>query len=300
MTKEMIFDLQLFDGEVNATVNGTSANEVIKVDHATGGNTFKYESNNADLPKNPSTATDADVKIVNAGAGADTIKVDTGVAGLTITGGSGNDVIEIKAENTGGNTYLYNYGEGKDTIYGFNTDGASDTIMVGTNKAYDAVMGVDGRSMVVSVGSSSNVVYVNGLTAGQKVKIYGQYKDGTIGEKEFEVTKLMQGTTSADSINNVYIAAIGTEGQAGYVAAVTPLEGEEGDIYVVDAGNGADTINNSGNYVSISGGSGESVFCGIKGTDHLVVTDCRRAKIKSGCFTGTSRGVNVKQEIAFA
>ena len=247
MTNGMIFDLQLF---ADVTLTATSANDQVHIKKNDTTVTAVYTNN--ETTSIPGAGNDPDwvVKAVNAGSGADTISVDSDVTAIKIIGGKGNDSINIATGATGGNTYLYNSGDGKDTITG--AWNATYDILEIAGSTYTTAMAMNGYDFIVKVGSGT-ITFKDALdsdTGNQKItsiKINGTYTgDDDRSTKEFDPQKIMQGTSSAETIDN--------SSYAGHAAK---------DGYTLDGGAGNDKILNSGNNVYILGGAGN---------DHISLT----------------------------
>ncbi len=251
MTKEMnlIFDLQLF---ADATLTGTSAAETIEV--ATG----SIKKN--DAAWNPTVAEDT-VKQINAGSGNDSIHVVNKIDDFSIVGARGADTITIDS-GAGGNTYVYNSGDGKDTIYGWHYANADDTEADATadilklTTGYSATsMSADGKDFSIKVGSYW-MTFKN-ATAGSAIRIDNATKDGTI--TKLVVPRKFEGSTKADAITN-----LAADLKSGTDAATA---------WVIDAKAGNDNIQNQGSFVSISGGVGkDTITVSAKGTAEADLT----------------------------
>ena len=179
MTKEMIFDIQLFDDyQIYA---GTSAAESISV--ATATNISKKKGKETDYASiTASSASGTTGTSIGAGAGNDSIFVESAAAGLqlSIAGGRGNDYVSIaSATRTAGNKYIYNNGDGKDTIVGWN---AADSLILGTT-SYSTAMSADGNDFIVKVGAEyiPIVNYIDRLPISRCVTHIRNVTDDLIG-----------------------------------------------------------------------------------------------------------------------
>ncbi len=234
MTKEMnlIFDLQLFtDPE---TLTATASYEAITV----------TSSASVSIKKKGATG-DADVRtpdsgkaytLIDAGSGNDSITVAATATNMSIQGGRLHDLITISGHGSAGNTYVYNYGDGNDTISGW--DSEKDTLYI-TDSTYEVSMSSDGNDFIVKVGSGS--IRFIGLTPGSsQVKIKALNASGVLTDTTETVPLKMMGGTKADKIYN-------------YTGTIK--NGTDEKPWTIDAAGGADSIVNAGNYISINAGA---------------------------------------------
>ena len=234
----MIFDLQRFVDEMylatanNETVTVYSSSAVRRNASATSDTALKPQTKNAHYVG------------ANAGAGNDYVIVDAGADGLSIKGGKGNDTIKIEGNSrTYGNTYLYEYGEGYDTIIGWNV-GKDKLSIDGSfgNNGYQTLMSQDGNDFIVKYEATGQVTF-RWLEQGDRVMI-----KGSSGEMHFaKVQKIMQGNAQNNTLSN-------TEESLGAGKGHT---GTSTDFWTIDGGEGNDTITNEFDYVSIKGGDGK-------------------------------------------
>ena len=171
--------------------------------------------------------------IINAGSGNDTLNVLPTAQNVSIYGGRLHDLISITGHGESGNYYVYDYGDGHDTIYGW--DCAKDTLCI-SDSTYEVSMSSDGNDFIAKVGSGS--VRFIGLTAGvDSVKIQAQNDSVPVA---VPVPKIMMGGTKGDKIYN-------------YGDSVK--NGTANSPWTIDAGGGADSIISSGDYISINAGA---------------------------------------------
>ena len=191
--------------------------------------------------------------IIDGGAGNDTLRGNSG--NDTLIGGKGNDHLE---GSYGDDTYIWNLGDGFDTIYdynGGNTD--NDTIKFGEGISFeDLLFERDGNSLIIYVN--------NDKTQGIKIKDY--YSSYSQVEKlEFADESVVEMSTVAVTIDRSDALAaqditgtdnndILTGGNFG-----DTLTGNDGDD-VIDGGAGNDTLR---------GNSGNDTLIGGKGNDRL-------------------------------
>ena len=248
------------DGEA---YTATSSNEEITLSASAAKS--KKSSSTTTTTLRPKTK-NAPLAGVNAGAGNDTITVSSGVAGMSIYGGRGNELIYNYGD---GNIFIYELGDGKDSIYGWDSD--KDLLVM--TSAYTTAMSADGNQLLVKIGSGyfafCDVAY------GDKVKVLG------LGEQSsfhyHEVKKLMQGTASSESISNTDTTLDATHIHRGNSSS---------DYWVIDAGNGNDSITNIFDYVSINGGEGNDKIY-IQSCDKNISTVTTGVTIQSGVGNDT-------------
>ncbi|MBE8951656.1 MAG: hypothetical protein SR1Q7_00745 [Quinella sp. 1Q7] len=190
---------------------------------------------------------------INGGAGADKISVRSGSAytGVTIRGGTGNDV--IYGNSLAGGLYQFRWGDGFDSIYGWHN---SDTLsLVGGN--YYSRSTVDGNVIVRLHGIEDGTVSLVGAS-GKTVNISG----GTLISPTYNYTtnKSVGGNSSGNVIYN-YAGGAKVYGYGGddyiYNSTRNTLQVNGGYGYVtLSGGDGNDTIESVDPRVSISGGAG--------------------------------------------
>ena len=174
--------------------------------------------------------------IIDGGAGNDTLRGNSG--NDTLIGGKGNDRLE---GSYGDDTYIWNLGDGFDTIYdynGGNTD--NDTIKFGEGISFeDLLFERDGNSLIIYVN--------NDKTQGIKIKDYYssysqveklEFADGTIVE------------TSSVSI---------VEPEEPSENAGQTISGTSDDDILIGS-DGDDTINAEDGYNDITGGKGNDII----------------------------------------
>ena len=198
------------------------------------------------------TGNDGD-DVIDGGAGNDTLKGNSG--NDTLIGGKGNDRLE---GSYGDDTYIWNLGDGFDTIYdynGGNTD--NDTIKFGEGISFeDLSFERDGNSLIIYVN--------NDKTQGIKIQDYYssysqveklKFANGTIVETStIAVTTDRSDALAAQDITGTDNNDTLTGGNFG-----DTLTGNDGDD-VIDGGAGNDTL---------KGNSGNDTLIGGKGNDRL-------------------------------
>ena len=246
----MIFDLQRFvEPELYlATANDETVN-VYKTKA-----TRRAEGATSDTTLKPKTRR-APYAGANAGAGNDYVSVGADAEGISIQGGKGNDTIDITG-NTKGNTYIYEYGEGYDTVLGWNADKDKFSIDGAYgNSGYQTLMSQDGNDFIIQYGPTGKVTFKD-LNHGDRVMI-----KGSSGEMHFaKVEKIMQGNVG----NNEFLNT-----EDGY----NHKGNSSSDYWVIDGSYGNDTIYNDFDYVSIAGGEGrDNIIIGTSTLNAHTVT----------------------------
>ncbi len=227
----------------------TSGNETVTV-----GTDAKYQKAGSTVKTIKPKKKNAAMSGVNAGAGDDTVVVTSAAEGFSILGGHGNDSIDIQGHGTNGNYYVYTYGDGKDTIKGWDSD--KDTLVV-DDANYQTSMSADGRTFSIVVGSGS--VSFEGLAYGQKVKV--SVSGSSAAASECEVTRLMEGTSRTETINNLSTEANFNTGSGT-------------EQFTLDAKEGNDVIYNAGSHVSINAGEGnDSIYIQQNESDTSVTSN---------------------------
>ncbi len=181
------------------------------------------------------TGNDGD-DVIDGGAGNDTLKGNSG--NDTLIGGKGNDRLE---GSYGDDTYIWNLGDGFDTIYdynGGNTD--NDTIKFGEGISFeDLLFERDGNNLVIYVNNDKT----QGITIQNYYSSYSQvekleFADGTIVE------------TSSVSI---------VEPEEPSENAGQTISGTSDDDILIGS-DGDDTINAEDGYNDITGGKGNDII----------------------------------------
>ena len=159
---------------------------------------------------------------LSGGAGNDSIFVGWYGDSVTVNGGTGDDYInlDLTAEH---NLIQYKNGDGKDTIYGFNSD---DTLDITGVKTYSTV--ASGNDVIVNVGNGS-ILLKN--VSGLKLDITPTVETA-MNIINYDSDTLITSYSFADTIFNY------------------------GERVTVNSGAGDDTIHNYGNNSSVNSGAG--------------------------------------------
>ncbi len=210
--------------------------------------------------------------VIDALGGDDVVNADAG--NDTITGGTGNDTL---TGGTGNDTYIFNPGDGVDTIDDLSATGEGNTIQFGA--------GIDPAALMLSFDANVLVINLGGgdqlrLTNFDPNDVYGAravetftFADGTVLsysqliDRGFDLVgttgdDVIQGTNGVDRIiggdgNDTIIGGGGNDIIDGGAGNDTLYGNAGGDTYVFDVGNGTDTIyDNIGEANTLVFGSG--------------------------------------------
>jgi len=179
----------------------------------------------------------------------------------TIHGGTGNDYIQGTAG--GSDTYLFNKGDGQDTIYEYDATGTGiDTITFGPGITRDDLtMTRRDYDLIMSLNSTDSIT-LQYWYCGNEYKIDTlEFNDGTsMTRAEIESMAVVRGTDEDDCLSGfdtgeVFDAAAGNDYIYGYGGNDTIaggigsdyLDGGDGsDTYRFSSGDGSDTISDTG------------------------------------------------------
>jgi Ca2+-binding RTX toxin-like protein len=187
--------------------------------------------------------------VISGTAGNDTITATNIATG--IQGGKGNDAITGGAL---GDTYLFNIGDGADTILDYGTGIDVLKFGAGINPGDVSLSAsLNGRDLIISLANGTDKITVsNYFTFGQGGKDYNiervQFADGTV----WDATKLatgavITGTTGNDTITATNAATVIQGGKGNDVITGSVL----GDTYIFNLGDGADTISDYGTGIDV-------------------------------------------------
>ena len=174
------------DGEKTFTTNGllVRANgNFVSLTSSFAGNKFnmadyeKYNSVNAGLLKKAfNLIGDGDTESLIGGKGNDTLTAGGGDS--TLWGGKGNDI--LIGNEAAQDTFIFRAGEGSDTIYGFNSGGALDELMIldkrGKESTYNKAVfsgDPDNGTLILSIKGGGKVL-LEGISASESIKINGK------------------------------------------------------------------------------------------------------------------------------
>ncbi|MDD2950165.1 MAG: calcium-binding protein, partial [Sulfuricurvum sp.] len=232
-------------GSMADTIKGGSGNDTLS---GQGGDDSLYGDEGNDI-LNGNTGADT----LYGGAGDDTLIGDTDEYGAeagyadTLIGGTGNDLLQ---GGSGDDTYVFNLGDGIDTIYdydAFNTtnmgayNGETDTISFGTGiSASDLSFSANGNDLIIKYSANDQITV----------------KDWYLANNTIENIKLSDGT----AVNIPSIGMVATEGS-------DTFNHNTANVYVIDAKGGDDSISTGSMADTIKGGSGNDTLSGQGGND---------------------------------
>ncbi|MBE5885800.1 MAG: hypothetical protein E7284_05275 [Lachnospiraceae bacterium] len=219
---------------------------------------------------------------INAEAGNDTLYGEEGADTLkggagndTLVGGAGNDELEGGA---GQDTYIFNLGDGVDTIYDYESILNSDKIVFGTGvNPVDVTMERVGENLVVKYSATDSftvqgayrVINPEGLCFVESM----EFADGTVWNTEDIANRanIHIGTEGDNSMK-------GYEQKFGYNTSETFHGGAGNDTINAEAGNdtlygeeGADTLKGGAGNDTLVGGAGNDYLDGGAGSDTYII-----------------------------
>jgi len=192
--------------------------------------------------------------VVDGGAGNDTIYGDSG--NDTLIGGKGNDRLE---GSYGDDTYIWNLGDGFDTIYDDNRGNTdNDTIKFGEGISFeDLSFERDGNSLIIHVN--------NDRTQGIKIQDYYSSTYYKVEKLEFADGTIVE--TSTIAVTTDRSDALAAQDITGTDNNDTLTGGNFGDTLTGNDGN--DVINGGAGNDTLKGNSGNDTLIGGKGNDRL-------------------------------
>ena len=187
---------------------------------------------------------------IDGGNGNDIIS--SGSGDDILIGGKGNDTLN---GGSGNDTYVFERGFGNDTIINYNPDLYTDTVeFKGINKDELTFKQIDSNLVI----SFKDATIKDSLTIKDFYKL--DYKQRAVNA--ISLIKFNNEILNLKDINDLALKSISNDGDK--ISVVTS------DDYVVNGGNGNDTITtNSGNDI-INGGRGNDILNGGKGNDTYV------------------------------
>ncbi|MES2677610.1 MAG: calcium-binding protein, partial [Pseudomonadota bacterium] len=255
-----IENLQFVNGDV---INISSLSNLTFEFNGTGGNDAIYAGNGNDL--------------INSLGGNDIIEAQAG--NDIINAGRGNDVIGQGSGNAGDDIYIYNKGDGNDTIYevyqyGYSVDNGNDIIKFGLDISKDDIyFSRDGNDLTIK--------FHNSLSDSITIKNQFQYEGNRVETLQFdngddsislnnELVFIYNGTDGNDFIyssdGNDLINSGGGDDQI-YAAAGDDIINSGAGNDAINAGEGNDNINAGAGDDNINPGSGDDIINAGKGDD---------------------------------
>lgn len=187
---------------------------------------------------------------LTGGVGSDTL--DGGAGNDTLAGGAGSDVL---TGGTGNDTYLYNVGDGVDTIVDTALPGEGNTIVFGEGITADSLsLGLG--SLLIRTGTEGDAIHIENFNPNDVYGDHGietfQFADGTtlsyneLLARGFDLT----GTAGDDSLSGTNVVdrisgLAGNDTLAGGQGDDLLLGGAGDDTYLYNPGDGTDRITDS-------------------------------------------------------
>jgi Ca2+-binding RTX toxin-like protein len=233
------------------------------------GNDFLLGQDGAD-----SLSGDADNDELQGGDGADSLNGGDGDDRLfgqagddTLVGGAGTDLL---AGGTGVDTYVFNFGDGVETIQ--DTAGEGNRLVFGSGITSDSIsLGLG--SLLIRVGTSGDAVHIEGFDPNnplspQAIEMF-EFSDGTT----LSYSRLLErgldlyGTNGNDVLNSgeLYRSVYGLDGN-------DTITGGSGDN-VIDGGSGFNILWGRAGNDTLRGGDGRDLLSGDEGDDQLQGND---------------------------
>jgi len=191
-------------------------------------------------------------------SGNDNLSGDSG--NNTLDGGAGNDTLQGGA---GSDTYLFNLGDGQDTIYEYDTTaGNIDTIRFGTGiSANDIGCGRSGGNLILSINGTADQLRIQNWDNGDAYRIERvEFADGTVWGAADLPSQLFELPLTGTSGNDNLSGDSGNNTLDGGAGNDTLQGGAGNDTYLFNRGGGQDTISDydytAGNIDTVRFGAG--------------------------------------------
>jgi Ca2+-binding RTX toxin-like protein len=216
--------------------------------------------------------------LLEGGDGDDTLLGGNGVD--TLKGGSGNDILAAYDTNwpnthydfsantleggtgadtlygsTGADTYIFNIGDGADTIYendGY-SNGSTDVIQLGAGITVADIATIQaGVDLILKFGANGDQVTIKNWYQGNQYRLEElRFADST----SLNIKGFIEGTANADNLNGTS----SSDYIVGYAGADTINAGDGNDL--IDGGSGAD---------SMTGGKGDDIYIVDSSSDTII------------------------------
>ena len=176
------------------------------------------------------------------------------VDGNRYEGGAGNDLLRGTLYN---DTYVFNLGDGVDTIEERGSSDYSDVIQFGANiNPEDVSISNDGDDLLLTIGSNGDKIVISG---------WFSTPDGTNQIENVRFSDLGNTTWSREEIQNQLLIKTGTESEDTIDGTIN----SEHYIETINALGGNDTVRGLDGRDVISGGLGDDILYGGAGNDQL-------------------------------
>ncbi|WP_331774714.1 calcium-binding protein [Sulfurospirillum sp. 1612] len=229
--------------------------------------------------------------IVTSGSGADTLiggagddTLSSGYGADTLQGGRGDDLLQ---GGLGDDTYIFNRGDGADTIddsytYGYNhqlnQNAGNDTLKFGNGiSADDLVVRADGADMII--GIKEDGVDFADLSDTITLRNYV--------DSNSRIENIMMSDGGIISLNQLISATEGDD-QLIYGDDAVTIDALGGDDRII-SGNGADILNGGSGNDHITSGNGDDVLDGADGND-ILEAGAGNDTLKGGAGDDTLQG----------
>ncbi|MEQ9326387.1 MAG: calcium-binding protein, partial [Rhodospirillales bacterium] len=200
------------------------------------------------------------------GAGNDTLQSGSGTD--TLVGGAGDDLLQGGVDN---DSYLYNLGDGNDTID--DTAGATDTLILDAATSFDSAARV-GDNLVLTVNGGATIVlkdHYNGqplesLDVGALSTVYNILTGLTGSPSNELIVSGTSGDVMSGGSGNDHMFGGGGNDQVNGNNGNDRVYGGAGDD-TVSGGSGNDTVSGDGGNDYVAGGAGTDTLYGGTGND---------------------------------
>lgn len=214
---------------------------------------------------------------INGGEGNDTIYAGTG--NDTIKGGAGNDFIN---GTTGSDTYLFNLGDGSDTIIDTSAYGSSDidTLVFGTGITKENLQIIrDNYDLLLQVNDNDSirVKYWFGSDQRNTLESIVFADQTTLTTDQINNLAIVKGSVGNDWISGIdymndhMYGFAGNDGLYGYGGNDTLDGGDDNDI--LNGGAGNDTLIGGTGSDNLNGGAGSDTYVFTAGDGNDTITD---------------------------
>lgn len=260
---DIVNNLQIHGSEADDTIEGTSRNEKI---YGYGGNDIINAGGGDDTiyggAGNDTITSSGGSNVIYGDEGNDTISID-GRGTSTITGGAGDDEIYGYNDDYSVTNYVYNLGDGSDTIY---NRGGTTVLNLGEGITKDNIRFTESGNdvLITFVDQPGSITVKDGMEYSMFTNI--NFADGTSYSKDEIMSRTaLYGTEGNDVIN----ASNRTQVIYG-LGGDDIINGRWGDNTIY-GGNGNDTINGVDGSNYLDGGAGnDTIYAGEDGQSILI------------------------------